>query len=110
IRPSPTSSATRVANPAASLWGGHRVDLYRVAPGFELGRAVRLDTEGLAEPLPRVLVDQDRPADDLGMRLEVGGEIHALAHTGIGHAVLGPRESGDERDGGDADRDPDLAA
>jgi hypothetical protein len=31
----------------------------------------------------------DRQAEDLGMRLEVGGEVHVVAHTRVGHALLG---------------------
>ena len=71
---------------------------------------MRVDAEAVAEPAARVLVDQDGPADDLGMRFQVGGEIHGLAHAGVGHALLGPGEAGDQRPGGDADPDPDLHA
>ena len=42
------------------------------------------------------------------MRLQVGGEVHGVAHAGVGHAPLGPGEAGDQRPGGDADPDADL--
>ncbi len=39
----------------------------------------------------------DRQAEDLGMRLEVGGEVHVVAHTRVGHALVGAGEAGDQR-------------
>src|SRR4030095_8839623 len=82
----------------------------RGPPRLERRGAVRLNAHALADALARVLVDQDGPADHLGMLLEMRGEVHALTHTGVGDALLGAGEASDERTRGDADADADLHA
>src|SRR6266403_512670 len=85
-----------------------RVDDGRLAPRLELRRAVGFHPDALAEAGAGVLVDQDRTTEHLRVRLQVGGQVHGVAHPGVGHALLGAGEAGHDRAGRDADADPDL--
>src|SRR5690242_16784535 len=100
--------ASQYRQDAKAVKGGDRVDDGRLAPRLELRGAVGFHPDALAEAGAGVLVDQDRTTEHLRVRLQVGGQVHGVAHPGIGHALLGAGEAGHERPGGDADPDLDL--
>ena len=57
----------------------------------------------------RGLVDQDRLADHLGVRLQPGRQVDGVADAGVGGAALRAGVAGDDPAGGDADADADLS-
>jgi hypothetical protein len=69
---------------------------------------VRLDANPGAQPTLGVPVNEDGLANDLGMRLQVGGDIYGVADARIGHAPLSACEAGDQRPRGNANPDSDL--
>src|SRR5262249_58798388 len=86
-----------VIRASGAVGGRDRVEAVDRGAGLELGGAVGLDAEVVAQALSRVLVDEDRLADDLGVRLEVGGQGDGVADARVGHAVLRAREARDDR-------------
>ena len=60
------------------------------------------------EAAPRVLVDQDRPAEDLRVRLEASGDVDGVADARVGRAVLRAGVARDDAARRDADADLDL--
>src|SRR5919202_2889384 len=88
--------------------GLHRVHVDRLGLALHEQFSLWFDGDPVAEGAPRVLVDQDRPLDDLRMRLETSGEIDSVPNAGVGRAVLRARIPGDDLPRSDADPDLDL--
>src|SRR4051812_44180373 len=78
LRGSPAASRPVVDRAGLSdAFGDERVDADRVHRDrlrlpFHLQLPLRLDGDAVVEALPRVLVDQDRPVQDLRVRLQAG--------------------------------------
>ena len=52
--------------------------------------ALWLDRDAAVEATPRVLVDEDRPFDDLGVRLQPRGHVDGVADARVGGALVRP--------------------
>ncbi len=63
------------------------VDVHRQGLSLHQQLSLRFDGDAVVEAVPRVLVDQDRPVQDLRMRLESGSDVDRVAHARVGRAV-----------------------